>query len=77
MSGQIAIAVFPFQRWFRACRAIPAALNFGCAVTSFAVLYNLMAKSIVVAAPFGGHESAFTTFTNGLTNHGNQPPFKY
>jgi hypothetical protein len=35
-----------------------------------------VAKSIVVTAAFGRHEGAFAAFSNGLTNHGNHPPFK-
>ena len=75
MGGQIAIAVLPFDGGFGTSTTVPAGLDFGCTVATFARFYDFMAKPAVVTASLGGHESALTTFTNGLTNHGINSPF--
>lgn len=74
MGGQVAVAVLPLDNRFRTGGAIPAGFYLGCPVASFAGLDYLLTMPAVVAAAFGAHESAFTTFTNGLTNHGINTP---
>ena len=48
MRGQITIAVFPLYGRFRTGCAVPAGRQFGTAVATLALLYDLMANPAVV-----------------------------
>ena len=75
MGRQIAIAVLPFHGRLRASAAIPTRIQLGRTSAALAGLDDLMAQTTVVTATFGGHKCAFSALANGLTNHGNHPPF--
>ena len=69
MGCQIAIAVFPFDRGFRAGRTIPARSDLEGTFTAFALLYDFMAYTAVISTALGRHKGAFHAIANGCTFH--------
>ena len=51
MRSQVAIAVLPLYGRFRTGCAVPAGRQFGTAVATLALLYDLMANPAVVGTP--------------------------
>lgn len=73
MGRQVAVSVFPFQRRFRTCGAIPSAFDFSPPVASLAGFHDRMAESAIIGTSFCGHQSAFLTFAYSFTNQSHHP----
>ena len=73
MRCQIAVAVFPFLRRVRTCRAKPAGAVLQCAVAAVTTLYDFMTNPAIVGTPLFGHKWAFNSFSNCCTLHWNHP----
>jgi hypothetical protein len=75
VSGEVAGSLCPF------CSGLTVGLTIGTCfvghhtVTPFARLHDGIAPPTVIGTAILLHEDAFCSYFDGLTDHGNQPPF--
>jgi hypothetical protein len=75
MSGEIAGPLCPFDRGLTIGLAIRTCFIGHHSVTPLARLHDGIASPTVVGTAILLHEDTFCSYFDGLTNHGNQPPF--
>ena len=73
--GKVARTFCPFQSRFTIRFAIRTCFVAGYTVTSFAGLNDGITSPTVVGTAHLLHEDTFCSYFDGLTNHGNHPPF--
>lgn len=74
MRRQIAIAVFPLQRWIRVGYAIPSRRVFFTATAAITFLIDLMANSAIIGTSTWYHKRTLSVPSNHCTNHLNDLP---
>lgn len=65
----------PFAGGFRIDLAVLTGLAIDDSVATSAFFNNCVTASSIKSAPFLGHKGALSSSLDGLTNHGNHPPF--
>ena len=73
MGGKVTTAIFPPDRRVWTGRAVPPGSKFRGAITSIALLHDLMANTTVKGTAFVGHKDAIHTGLCSCTVHGNHP----
>jgi hypothetical protein len=75
VSGEIAGSLCPFDRGFTIGLAIGTCFIGHHSITPFAGLHDGITSPTVIGTAVLLHEDTFCSHFDGLTNHGNQPPF--
>lgn len=65
----------PFADGFGVDLAVPTGLAVYDFIATFAFFNNCVTTTSIKTAPFLGHKGALRPNFDGLTNHGNHPPF--
>ena len=73
MGGKVTTAIFPPDRRVWTGRAVPPGSKFRGAITSIALLHDLMANTTVKGTAFVDHKDAIHTGLYSCTVHGNHP----
>jgi len=75
VSGEIAGSLCPFDRGLTIGLAIGTCFIGHHSITRFAGLHDGITSPTVIGTAVLLHEDTFCSHFDGLTNHGNQPPF--
>jgi hypothetical protein len=75
VSGEIAGSLCPFDGGLTIGLTIGTRFEYHHSITPFAGLHDGITSPTVVGTAVLLHEDTFCSHLNGLTNHGNLPPF--